>query len=234
MPNYNLPDSLKDIARIPRYFSTCIRLRDQLGSIEIVTKELVLWIDLLEKINRTDPQIKQKLGWYRAKDAQEILSDLAKQAKWTSLNSDPYISVKHLQDSIPNYREVRQDLVEQRIVVDAGLHEVKLSKNHVVLGWALLLSSHYDSKEFSDIQEYIVDLYRTLEPIPSEDLRTEAMFAALNITAIPPNLEISENELSQKRSFFIYAWYNSNNANITKHRISQLCGELHRCLCTIC
>ena len=216
----NLPNSLREIAKIPRYFQTCIRLRDRFGSLNTVTKELVLWVDLLDKIERTDPQIKQKLGWHRAKDAQEILSDLAKQAKWTSADSVPQISVQQLEDSIPNYREIRHDLEEQRIVVDAGLHDVKLSKHHVVLGWALLLSSHYDSKEFSDIQEYIVDLYRTLKPIPSEDLRTEAMFAALDITATPSNLEISDNELSQKRSFFMYAWYNSNNADITEDRIS--------------
>ena len=220
MQNDDIPTSLKEIAIIPRYFNTCIRLRDKFGSIGNVTKELVLWIDLLEKIDGTDPQIKKKLGWHRAKDAKEILSVLAKQASWTSADSDPQISVQTIHDSIPNYRDVRNDLEEQRIVIDAGLLEVKLSKNHVVLGWALFLSSHYDSQQFTNIQGYISDLYKTLEPIPSEDLRTEAMFVALDIIETPQTQDISDNELSTKRSFFMSAWYNSNNADITESRIS--------------
>ena len=219
LQNSFLPDSIREIARIPRYFNTCIRLRNQFGSIGTVTKELVLWVGLLEKIERTDPQIKQKLGWHRAKDAQEILSNLAKQAKWTSVDLEPQISVQQIQKSIPNYREVRQDLEEQRIVVDAGLQNVKLSRNHIVLGYALLLSSHYDSKDFSDIQEYVIDLFTILEPIPSEDLRTEAMFVALDIASSPSKLDIFDIELSRKRSFFMYAWFNSNNADITDDRI---------------
>ena len=78
----DLPDSLKkDVARIPRYFQRCLELRDELGSFDVVTKKMVLWADLLDKIDRTDPQIKQKFGWHSVKDAQEILSDLAKQAE---------------------------------------------------------------------------------------------------------------------------------------------------------
>ena len=47
----DLPDSLKkEVARIPRYFQTCIRLRNQFRSFDAVTKEMVLWADLLGKI----------------------------------------------------------------------------------------------------------------------------------------------------------------------------------------
>ena len=86
----DVPDSLKkDVARIPRYFQRCLELRDELGSFDVVTKKMVLWADLLDKIDRTDPQIKQKFGWHRVKDAQEIFSDLAKQAKWTNVDAAP-------------------------------------------------------------------------------------------------------------------------------------------------
>ena len=36
----DLPDSLKDIARIPRYFQRCIELRNEFGSFDVVTKEI--------------------------------------------------------------------------------------------------------------------------------------------------------------------------------------------------
>ena len=215
----DLPDSLKDIARIPRYFQTCIRLRNQFRSFDAVTKEMVLWADLLDKIERTDLQIKQKLGWHRAKDAQEILSDLAKQAKWTNVDAGPQASVQLLEKYFPDYREVRHDLEEQGIAIEAGLLEVKLSEDHIKLGWALYLANLFDCTEFTGIQDAAEGFQNALEPIPSEDLRTEALFVALQISDISPP-DISQDQLSQKRAALMLAWFHSHNAQITDERLS--------------
>ena len=83
----DLPDSLIEIAKIPRYFQRCLELRDKFDSSQAGTVDVALWEDLLDKIERTDLQIKQKLGWPHAKNPQEILSDLAKQPKWTNVNA---------------------------------------------------------------------------------------------------------------------------------------------------
>lgn len=211
----DLPDSLIDIARIPRYFQTCIRLRNQFRSFDAVTKEMVLWADLLDKIERTDPQIKQKFGWHRAKDAQEILSDLAKQAKWTNVDAGPQASVQLLEKYFPDYREVRHDLEEQRIATEAGLLHVKLSEDHITLGWALYLANLFECREFTGIKDFAENFQNALEPIPSEDLRTKALFVALQITAISHNPEISQEQLSQKRAGLMLAWFHSHNAQIT-------------------
>ena len=213
----DLPDSLIDIARIPRYFQTCIRLRNQFRSFDAVTKEMVLWADLLDKIG-TDPQIKQKLGWHRAKDAQEILSDLAKQAKWTNVDAGPQASVQLLEKYFPDYREVRHDLEEQGIAIEAGLLEVKLSEDHIKLGWALYLANLFDCTEFTGIQDAAEGFQNALEPIPSEDLRTEALFVALQISDISPP-DISQDQLSQKRAALMLAWFHSHNAQITDERL---------------
>ena len=216
----DLPDSLKDIARIPRYFQRCAELRDELGSFDVVTKEMVLWADLLDKIDRTDPQIKQKFGWHRVKDAQEILSDLAKQAEWTDVGDAPQASVEQLKKDFPNYPEVRHDLEEQRIALEAGPLQANLNKSHVLLGWALYLSNLFDHKEFAGIKDFAEGFQNALEPIPSEDRRTEALFVALQITAIPPEPDIPQDQLSQKRAALMLAWFNSHNAQITDERIS--------------
>jgi hypothetical protein len=216
----DLPDSLIDTARIPRYFQTCIRLRNQFRSFEAVTKEMVLWADLLDKIERTDPQIKQKLGWHGAKDAQEILSDLAKQVKWTNVDSGPQASVQLLEKYFPDYREVRHDLEEQRIATEAGLLHVKLSEDHITLGWSLYLANLFECREFTGIKDFAESFQNALEPIPSEDLRTKALFVALQITAISLNPEISQDQLSQKRAALMLAWFNSHNAQITGERLS--------------
>ena len=212
----DLPDSLKkEVARIPRYFQTCIRLRNQFRSFDAVTKEMVLWADLLDKIDRTDPQIKQKFGWHRAKDAQEILSDLAKQAKWTNVDAGPQASVQLLERYFPDYREVRHDLEEQGIAIEAGLLEVKLSEDHITLGWALYLANLFECREFTEIKDFAESFQNALEPIPSEDLRTKALFIALQITAISLDPEISLDQLSQKRAGLMLAWFYSHNAQVT-------------------
>ena len=216
----DLPDSLKDIAKIPRYFQTCIRLRNQFHSFDAVTKEMVLWADLLDKIKRTDLQVKQKLGWHRTKDAQEILSDLAKQTKWTDVDAAPQASVELLEKYFPPYHRVRHDLEEQRIAIEAGPLQAKLSPDHVVLGWALYLANLFDCTEFTGIKDFAEGFQNALEPIPSEDLRTEALFVALQITAISPDPEISQNQLSQKRAALMLAWFHSHNAQVTDERLS--------------
>ena len=216
----DLPESLKDIASIPRYFQTCIRLRNHFRSFDAVTKEMVLWADLLDKIERTDPQIKQKLGWHRAKDAQEILSDLAKQAKWANVDAGPQTSVQLLEKYFPDYREVRHDLEEQGIAIEAGLLQVKLSENHITLGWALYLANLFECREFTGIKDFAESFQNALDPIPSEDLRTKALFVALQITAISSDPDISQDQLSQKRAALMLAWFNSHNAQITDERLS--------------
>ena len=217
----DLPDSLKEeVARIPRYFQRCIELRDKLGSFDVVTKEMVLWADLLDKIEQADPQVKQKLGWHRAKDAQEILSDLAKQTKWTDVEAAPQASLDLLEKYFPDYREVRHDLEEQRIAIEAGPLQAKLSSDHITLGWALYLANLFDCTEFTGIKDFAEGFQNALEPIPPENLRTEALFVALQITAISPDPDISQDQLSQKRAALMIAWFHSHNAQITDERLS--------------
>ena len=68
----DLPNSLMEIAKIPRYLRRCIELRDELGSFGVVTKQMVLLADLSDKIKHSDPQIKQKLGWFRSADPKKF------------------------------------------------------------------------------------------------------------------------------------------------------------------
>ena len=217
----DLPDSLKDIARIPRYFQRCAELRDELGSFDVVTKEMVLWADLLYKIKYAgDLQIRKKLDWQRIEEAQDDLAKLAKEAKWTNINKTPQASVELLTDCFSNYHEIRRDLEEQRITLKAHKREAELSKDHIVLGWALYLANFFDCTEFTGIKDFAEGFQNALEPIPSEDLRTKALFVALQITAISPAPDIPQDQRSQKRAALMLAWFNSHNAQITNKHIS--------------
>ncbi len=218
----DLPDSLKkDVARIPRYFQRCIELSDELGSFDVVTKEMVLWADLLYKIKYTgDPQIRKKLDWQRIEEAQDDLAKLAKEAKWTNINDVPQASVELLTDCFSDYHEIRRDLEEQRITLKAYKREAELNKDHIVLGWALYLANLFDCTEFTGIKDFVEGFQNALEPIPSEDLRIQALFVALQITAISPDPDIPKEQLSQKRAALMLAWFNSHNARITNEYIS--------------
>ena len=120
----DLPDSLKDIARIPRYFQRCTELRDELGSFDVVTKEMVLWADLLYKIKYSgDRQIRKKLDWQSIEEAQDDLARLAREAKWTDA---PHASVELLRDCFPNYHKIRRDLKEQRIALKAHKRQARV------------------------------------------------------------------------------------------------------------
>ncbi len=217
----DLPDSLKDIARIPRYFQRCVELRDELGSFDAVTKEMVLWADLLYKIKYAgDPQIRKKLDWQRIEEAQDDLAKLAKEAKWTNISDVPQASVELLTDCFSNYHEIRRDLEEQRITLTAHKREAELSKDHIVLGWALYLANLFECAEYTKIKDFAECFQNALEPIPSEDLRSKALFVALHITAISPDPDIPQDQLSQKRAALMLAWFNSHNAQITNKHIS--------------
>ena len=215
----DLPNSLKDTARIPRYFQRCLELRDELGSFAVVTPEMVLLADLTDKIKRSDQQIKQKLGWPRSEDPKEFFLHLAKQMKWDKIDAAPERLGQFLKECFSDYPKIRHDLEELRIVSKAGLFDVKLSADHVLLCWALYLSSLFDSVEFTRIEDLLERFQQELEPIPQEDVRTEALFAALQLSAISPSTDLSRKQRSQKRAALMLTWFNSHNAQITDERL---------------
>ena len=216
----DLPDSLKkEVARIPRYFQRCIELRDKLGSFGVVTKEMVLLADLSDKIKHSDQQIKQKLGWPRPEDPKDFFLHLAKQMKWDKIDAAPESLGQLLKECFSDYSKIRHDLEEQRIVSKAGLFDVKLSADHVLLCWVLYLSSLFESVESTKIEDLLERFQQELEPIPQEGVSTEALFAALQLSAISPNTDLSEEQRSQKRTALMLAWFKSHNAQITDERL---------------
>ena len=217
----DLPDSLKkEVARIPRYLQRCLELRDELGSFGVVTKEMVLLADLSDKIKHSDRQIKQKLGWPRPEDPKDFFLHLAKQMEWDKIDAAPERLGQFLKECFSDYSKIRTDLEEQRIVSKAGLFDAKLSADYVLLCWALYLSSLFDSVELTRIEDLLERFQQKLEPISQEDVRTEALFAALQLSVISPSTDLSRKQLSQKRAALMLTWFGSHNAQITDERIS--------------
>lgn len=218
LPLLNTNNPLNDLVRIPRYFRIYVRLSKQFQSFNAVTREMIFWEDLLEKIKHTDPQVWRKFDWQSAEDAQEILARLAQEARWIDVDDTPQIPVEQFKKDFPNYAEIRQDLQEQRITLKAGKTEVELNEDHIVLGWALYLSKLFDCQEFTEIRNLSERFRQELEPIPEVNRRTDALFVALQITAIYP--EDSSDYLSHKRAALMLAGFNSHNARGADKRLS--------------
>ena len=204
----NTSNLLSTIAEIPRYSQICTRLQSQFDSLDM---NMVLWADLLERIEHTDSQVRAELGWNKSENAPEILAKLAKQTKWANLDQATPMSATLLKRRFSNYHETRHDLEKQRVELDADDIHVRVNQDHILLGWALYLSNIFDCQEFTTIKDLTDRFERELEPLPSEDPRTNALFIALQISAVFP--KVSQKSHSQKRSALISMFARFNNDN---------------------
>ena len=111
----DVPPGLQELSRIPRYFETCTRLRDRLGGLDVITREMVLWADLIDRIEqRGDTQARQRLGWTQEQDAAEVLKALAKNVTFAGERATAAFDLLK-QCFEGRYEEVRRDLEELRI-----------------------------------------------------------------------------------------------------------------------
>ena len=170
-----------------------------------------LWTDLLKKIEHTKSQTLEELGWSKSENAQEILARLAKQEKWTNVDTATQVSAQLLKKCFLNYRETRQDLEEQRVALEVDDIRVKVSQDHIVLAWAFYFSHLFDCKEFTTIKEFVDRFRRELKSMLPEDPRTEALFVALQISAVFP--KVPQVPLRQKHAALILMLARFNNYN---------------------
>ena len=179
-----------------------------------------LWTDLLEKIEHTKSQVQEKFGWSESENAREILAKLAGQAKWKNVNTATQVSAQLLKKCFSNYRETRQNLAEQRIALEGNDICVKVNQDHIVLGWALYFSNLFDCQECTTIKEFVDRFKQELGSMLPEDPRTEALFVALQISTIFP--QISQERAQQKRAALILmlAQFNNYNPQLAGERLS--------------
>jgi hypothetical protein len=220
IPPQELTVRLRSIARIPRYFATCVRLRAKLRKLENISVALVLWNDLLDKIAGLEPEIRQALGFTCPTDAIEVLVRLAKALPEAVGDGKG----QHLLNACfgGKYAEVRNYLKEIRILAQAGPFEAKLSPEHTILGKALLVWQVLQRLPSLSILQAADRLAEVLEPLASEDGSAEAFFVALQLTINQENAR--ETRLGQDRAALLIAWVFSHNSNASDERLEFWCG----------
>jgi len=178
----DIAESLVPLAKIPRYFHLSLQLRDSLRGIKNVTKEILLFAELESKLNAGDPQlhgIAQSLGGSPV----EILASLAEHTG--TLEDERYvIPIGSLAETIPAFSEARNDLIEQRVVTSSTPTQVGISKDHIVVGWALILLRIASGQEDDDIEIAWDRVMEALEPASSNDWKAASVYTALLISVI--------------------------------------------------
>lgn len=208
-----LPANLLPVLRLPRYFSTALRLKDRLQSVFHITREILLWEELKDKIERMDHQVRKRLGFQTTDDAAYVLSSMARHATPEGRLTDGKADALLQKCFSGKYSEIRHDLVEVRITSDAGLAGPTVTKDVLVLGWALYLLSVLSHGELEvPVTELVSALQKELEPIPSDDCRTEALFVALLLTCL-------RDITSARRAALLFVWYTSHNPGMRPERL---------------
>src|SRR5439155_22239706 len=214
-----LPDGLVEIAKIPRYFQRAIELRERFKSLTNVSKELVLWADLLAKVEAGDPQITDRIGWSSPADVKRAILKLASAARAVQTNAQADAdSYSLLQSSFgDNFENVCSDLAEQRVVLEPAGENPKPSAEHLILGFALHLGSLAANHPTVPVTDLADRLRKELEPILSQDQLTEALFVALQLSVFPN----SQGHVlsSRARSALLFAWASSQNSRVESERL---------------
>lgn len=216
-----LPTGLLEVAKIPRFFKRAVQLREQLRSLRHVSREMVLWADLLDKVRSGDPQVTEAIGWKSPADLKRAMTTLASAALTVPAGSDaaPSESYSVLQKCFGDkFERTRLDLAEQRIVLDPTGDHPSLNQGHVVLGFALHLGSIASAHPNENVHDLADRLRKELEPLLSQDYLTEALFVALQLSALPTREPYVLTPTA--RAALLFTWASSQNSKVEDERLS--------------
>jgi len=180
---------------------------------------MVLWADLLSKVEAGDLQLTDKIGWKSPADVKRALIKLAHAARGVDTNpestADDY---SILQESFgANFEHIREDLAQQRVVLEPEGEKTRPSPEHLILGFALHLghiAAGHDSISTADLADH---LRAELEPVLSQDQLTEALFVALQLSAFPNSQGVVMKP--RAKSALLVAWASSQNSRVEPHRL---------------
>lgn len=203
-----LTAAVREFAAIPRYFQLCIHLRERLSSLHHLNKQILLWADLQDKLASGDPQFAALQGELHH-SPEEILAHFAHKIGWPK-EACVAVNTEELQRTLPNFQKVRTDLMEQRIILQAGSDTTILSSDHVILGWALVLLELAKWHANEDTGELSDRLLRELEPAAANDDKVRAIHVATLLAFLEDGG--ANVNLTAVRAALLSLWVTDHNA----------------------
>jgi hypothetical protein len=214
----DIPENVRVIAATPRLFRLALKLREKLRDLGQLDKPLLLFADLIDKLEQQDGQTRRIYGPSHAQmeSAEATLAHLARQIV-PGAQGHFELSLEQVRTCFHDYDQIREDLEEQRIILGRHGPALRVNQDHVVLGFALHLlqvaesNAHKESEALQDL------LAKELEPNREDDLRTEAVFVATLLTLLrtPQSLP----DWSKPRQALLALWTGGHNADRTRERL---------------
>ena len=220
LQRHDIPPHLDRWARIPRMLNTCVRLRDQFGGFGNVTREMILWADLLDKITQTDPQVRKVLKWRDDEEAAQVLARLAEELLRTGSRNIGRDQVSACFSG--DYEKVLVALEELRLADKARQMRTTVSADCNLLGLALLICERLRLPLAVSIRAEADEFRRFLEPLAEVDERTQALFLTLQLTA--QSSRLCGPNITQKRAALLLAWGASHNTKVTPDKLQFWAG----------
>lgn len=212
----DLPTGLIGLTRVPRYFHLAIRLHERLRGMGEITKPLLLFADLLEKVEASAPSFRELYAGGNLHNAENILAYLASKAQ-AKLASGWQVSREHVIQCFDHLNPPLVELAERRVVIEQRPGSVIVSDQHVALGFALHLLHIGEQSKAGDIHTLADEIARELEPNREQDTRTEALYLALLLTCLrPPSAPHTTERL---RSALFALWWTSHNSTHGQPRL---------------
>lgn len=203
-----LPPRVQDLARIPRYFNLCISLRLRLGTFTHLTKEILLWADLENKVQNGDSQWRELIGYFGG-SATDFLAHLAKLVGWpaeTPISLETY----KLTQNYPDFLKIRADLIEQRVLIRSDISDTIVSPDHITVGWAFAIFSLALAHSNEDETSLVNRIARFLEPAASNDAKARAIHLATLLAFLDGQKTIGNNP--NVRAALLALWAHHHNA----------------------
>ncbi|MEO6992524.1 MAG: hypothetical protein ABI273_02740, partial [Lacunisphaera sp.] len=210
VPIDSVPENIRRIASVPRFFKLALRLRDRLRDLGQLSKPVLLFADLTDKIER---RMLASL-FPSTSTAEEVLAHWAKHSQRTVAGAI-LVADAHVQSCFGNFSQALADLAEHRIA-EKRIGSVAINADHVVLGFALHLLQLADEKRNASGAELINDFALALEPNREDDIRTEALYVALLLTFLRP---AAAGDWREARRALLSLWAGSHNARQTTERL---------------
>ncbi|AHF94123.1 hypothetical protein OPIT5_06065 [Opitutaceae bacterium TAV5] len=214
----DIPENVRVIAATPRLFRLALRLREKLRDLGQLDKPLLLFADLIDKLEQQDRQTRRIYGSSRSQveSAEATLAHLARQIVPGSQGHFE-LSLEKVRTCFHDYDRIREDLEEQRIILGRHGPALRVNRDHVVLGFALHLLQVAEVNAHKDVGVLQDLLVKELEPNREDDLRTEAVFVATLLTLLKPPQSLPN--WRNPRQALLALWTGGHNADRTRERL---------------
>lgn len=212
-------ENIKEMAKYPRYFELTLSLKNRLGNIKNITRELLYW-EKLKQMIETDETFKAKLQITNIDAIEEKLCKFIEE-KIKDVDKKEKLKIIFNQ----NYDNIKASLKEGKIVIKEAGEKVKINELLLELSYGVYLVAKAKEKllgkEDLNFKDLANDIEKYVEP-EKADIVWKIYFLILEMYSTIE--EIDEKILLS----FYYLWLNHQNSEVTDENLKIIAKNLFK------